>query len=284
MFAILIGCTAPIDIKTDDSPPVIVIYGAVTNEFTHHKIMISRSAPYFDNKPNEGISGAKVAVQSSNNETYTFREHDTIPGMYLSNRKFSAQSGVDYSLSVEVDFDNDGIMDKYEAATTILPPTSVDSLTIEPTTMFGRKNYLLYLHFQDPPEKNHYLVNVIYNDSLLNAKLSRYIISDDKIFDGQAGKMMIFRFYEEQEQETDTEGIREYSVSLYPGDTVITETCTITKEYFDFIDQCQKEQGGEVPIFGGPAANIATNISNGGLGFFTGYCIFRNMVIHKQEN
>ncbi|GHT46046.1 hypothetical protein FACS189440_03230 [Bacteroidia bacterium] len=283
LLALFTACTEPIDINTDDSAPVIVIYGTLTNEYKYQEVMISRSSPYFDDEPNQGISGAQVTVQSSNNDIYHFLEDDSIQGLYYSRNKFSAQIGVDYALSVEVDFDKDGIPDKYEASATVLPAVVPDSLSLDLVEMFGHKNYLLYLYAQDPPEENFYLFRVLHNDSLLTSKISRLIISDDALFPGQYMKGNLYRFDDISNWEADPEENRERSVYLRPGDTIETEISLISKGYFDFISQCQREQSGENPMFGGPASNIETNISNGGVGYFAGYCISRTSIVFEPD-
>ena len=98
LAVLLAGCTEPFDIRTDNSPPVVVIYGELTNELKHQEVNVSRSSPYFDDEPNKGISGAIVTVNA-----FSFTEHDTIPGLYLSDTPFAVDSLVTYSLSVRVE-------------------------------------------------------------------------------------------------------------------------------------------------------------------------------------
>jgi hypothetical protein len=243
--------------------------------------MISRSSPYFADEPNLGISGAKVTIQSSDAEIYSLSEDDSIKGLYYSKHKFSAHDGINYSLSVEVDFDNDGILDKYEASTTIIPSVVIDSLTLDLIEMFGHKNYFLYLHSWALPEESYYLYNVIYNDSLLTHRLSRYIVTDDVLFRGQYMKGNLYRFDDISNWESDTEESRDRTIYLQPGDKIVVKSSVISKEYFDFINQCKEERGGENPMFGGPASNIITNISNGGVGYFSGYCVTRKSIIFE---
>ena len=69
--------------------------------------------------------------------------------------------------------------------------------------------------------------------------------------------------------------MRNQSVYLDSGDKVELQMSRIPKGYFDSVTQCQSEMGGSNPFFGGPPANITTNISNGGVGYFVGYCISR---------
>jgi hypothetical protein len=286
IMMILSACTEPFDIRTDDSPPVIVIYGALTDELKHQVVNISRSSPYFDNEPNRGISGADVTVRSSDNRVYRFQENDSIRGLYYSENKFRVRSETDYSLTVEVDFDNDGILDSYEATTTVLSVPAIDSLTLEPVDLFGHKNYFLYAHLQDPPEKNFYLFKVLLNDSLITGKLTDLVISDDKLFNNQYMKRNIYLFDDDEisEWEMGPEEDRKRPFFLHPGDIVSIEFSFIPQGYFDFINQCNREKNGENPMFGGPASNITTNIGNGGVGFFCGYKISRKNVIFVPKD
>ena len=267
----LLACTELIDIKTSDSPPVVVVYSVLTDELKYQSVMISRSSPYFDSVPNTGISNATVVIQSSAGEWYPFVESDSIAGLYYSKNKFRVKTGLSYSLSVEVE--DKGLKEKYEAFTTVLPAVAADSLTFESLDFFGRRNYILYLHWQDIPEENYYLFHVLCNDSLLTAKLSDYRVSDNTLYKGQYVKGSVYRFSDFSNWEKDSPDDRKHFAYLKPGDTVAVKISLIPKGYFDFIDQCQQEQRGENPMFGGPASNIVTNISNGGLGYFTGYCI-----------
>ncbi|MDR0682742.1 MAG: DUF4249 domain-containing protein [Dysgonamonadaceae bacterium] len=283
LLIFLMACTEPFDIKTTDSPPVIVIYGELTNEFKYQEIKVSRSSPYFDNEPNVGISNAKVTIRSSNNNIYQLEENDSIQGLYHSEHKFGAQTGVSYSLSVEVDFNNDGVTDKYEASTYISPAITPDSLTLEPIELAGNKNYLLYMHFQALPEESYYLFKINHNDSVLTTELSNYLISNDILFRGQYVKGNLYYFNDIANQEKDSEERRRYSAYLQSGDRIEAKIGVISKKYYDFITQCQKEKSGENPMFGGPASNIITNISNGGAGYFTGYHTERANIVFKGE-
>ena len=280
---ILPACTEPITIKTNDSPPVIVIYSELTDEFKHQEIKITRSSPYFDNQPNEGVSQAQVVVSSSEGETFRFLENDSIQGLYLSQNKFGVRSGVSYNLSVTVDFNHDGVPDEYQASTTVLPAVVPDSLSLDSVEIFGHTRYILYAYFQDPPEENYYLFHVFQNDSLLTNQISKYIVSDDALFNGQFVSANVFMFRDVSEWETDSEDERKRSAYLNPGDIVGTEISEIPKGYYDFINQCQREQDGENPMFGGPASNITTNISNGGVGYFVGYCVVRKSIAFQNE-
>ncbi|MDR0799449.1 MAG: DUF4249 domain-containing protein [Dysgonamonadaceae bacterium] len=283
-FVLLAACTEPFTIDTKDSPPVVVIYGELTDEWKLQEVKISCSSPYFDTVPNLGISGAEVMVTSSTNEHYVFTENDTVPGLYQSQEAFAVQSGLRYFLSVTVDFDGDGVLDRYEAETTVLPQIIPDSLSLSSIEMYGHRNYILFMHWQDPPEENYYLFKVLYQDSLLTAKLSRYIISDDAFFNGQYVKGDLYVSDDASNWDNDSEENRKRSVYLHPGDKIEAEISLIPKGYFDFISQCQQEHQTQIPVFSGPPSNITTNLSRGAVGYFVAYRRGKTTLIFEESN
>jgi hypothetical protein len=272
--SLLSSCVEPFDIKTDDSPPVIVIYGFLTDEPNYHSIRVSASSPYFDTSLNKGVSGALVKI-SSDDMLIDFHEIDTVPGMYVTVNRIAGVPGKTYSLSVETDFDNDGIRETYTATSTMLSAVEVDSVQIQSMTMMGQKFYTLNLYAQDTPDEDYYLGRYKINDSVVLSNINRLSPMSDAALNGQyINGLMIQGFRDESEREkleSEDDENRYTRVYLSPGDTVTFSLSRIERGYYDFIVQCQNEMNGENPFFGGPASNITTNISNGGLGYFTTY-------------
>ncbi|MDR1763556.1 MAG: DUF4249 domain-containing protein [Dysgonamonadaceae bacterium] len=286
VIAFLTGfsCTERIDLPTKDSPPVIVVYGLISDDSDYQGISVSRSSPYFDDLPNEGVSGAEVMVSTSDGRQINFTENDSIKGFYFFNRRFDVTGDTEYSLSVKTDFDGDGSLDVYEAKTEALTTQQGDSLTLEVMDMFGTTSYLLHLYLTDTEGDDYYLFNVFCNDSLLNGSISSAVVTDDKMFPNQQIRLNLYHFGDYLTKDDNPDYMQENMVYIKSGDTLEVRFCRITKEYFDFITQCQNEKGGENPLFGGPASNITTNIGNGGVGFFA-VCKFQKMKIKfiKQE-
>ena len=77
-----VSCTERIDIKTDDAPPRLVIYGYISTDTTQHSIQITRSAGYFTTESPEGLSHAIVTISDSNGNIISLTENDTVPGLY----------------------------------------------------------------------------------------------------------------------------------------------------------------------------------------------------------
>jgi hypothetical protein len=273
LAAAVYSCTAPFDIDTRDSEPVIVIYGCLSDEDRHQQVRITRSSPYFDGRENEVVANANVRIKDSEGHDYIFPYGKN--GSYRSDVRFRARPGLTYRLTVEVDFDGDGTDETYEAETTVHPPLTVDSITVKPVDIMGFRHYSLNIYAQDPPDANNfYLFRFFINDSISNSRISDYIVADDEFFNGSYLENTIYYF----EDVTDENVVRKnegndhiYMVS--PGDRIRLQTLNIEEGYYKFLNECNSEMRGENPMFGGPPSNITTNISNGGVGFFTAYCI-----------
>ena len=268
------SCTAPIDINTRNSAPVIVIYGCLTDVFTYQYIRLTASSPFFDDVPNPAITDAKVSVRTSTGREYNFAgEKD---GYYVSSRRFSAIPGVTYYLTVEVDFDKDGITDVYEAETTALPIVPIDSIDITALSIMGFSCFSLNIYMQEPVEtENYYLFKFFINDSISNDLVSEFIISNDRMFNGEYLNGVNITYFDDYSDPKVVELNRnnENALMVYPGDRLQLQILNIEKGYYHFISECRREKYGENPFFGGPPSNISTNLSDGAIGYFTSFCI-----------
>ena len=275
MAAILFfSCTAPFDIRTRDSKPVIVIYGCLTNEYMNQYIRITRSAPYFEDAESQIVENAKVKVVSSVGREYTFLRD--VKGYYVSQRRFAVVQGVTYHLSVEIDDD------LYEAETTTLPVVPVDSISVKMINIMGYNHYSLQIYMQEPPEtENYYLFKYIINDSITNDRISELIMSNDLAFNGEYIYGANITYFEDatNSRSQDRNKENEHRTYVSQGDYVRLQVLNIEKGYYYFIRDCMREKYGENPFFGGPPSNIQTNLSNGAVGYFTSYCIHENTTV-----
>lgn len=273
LMTVFFSCTAPIDISTRDSEPVIVIYGCLTDENNYQLVRVTGSSPYFDDNENISVSDANVRIKDSEGNDYVLEYANN--GYYASPVKFGARPGITYYLTVEVDFNEDGEVELYESETTIPPLMTLDSVAVRPLSIMGYRHFLLNIYAQDPPDAdNYYLFRFFINDSISNNKISQFIVSDDEFFKGeymQGINICYFEDFTDANVTDKNEGDNVYMVS--PGDRIRLRTMNIEKGYYEFINQCTSEMYGENPMFGGPPSNIITNISNGAAGFFTGYCM-----------
>jgi hypothetical protein len=105
-------------------------------------------------------------------------------------------------------------------------------------------------------------------------KISKYIAFNDVSLDGQYVKnLSVWNFNDIQDKSKFSDDDAKDMVFLTSGDSMVVEFSNISKAYFDFIDDCTHQKNGSNPMFGGPPANISTNISNGARGFFTAYAV-----------
>jgi hypothetical protein len=211
------------------------------------------------------VSGADVKVESSSGEVFILAEDPAHPGRYQTPDDTAAIPGTTYTLTVKVN--NNGVQELYSAISTMPAAMTLDFIRIKSVTQMGRKSYSLSIYAQDPPEEDYYLGIYQINDSLFD-KISKYTLMDDKRFNGQYLDGWQFK----QFGAVDEDGEDDDPTHLKQGDAVTLYFSRVEKGYYDFIHQCRNEMNGESP-FSGPAANITTNISGGGAGYFTAYAV-----------
>ena len=264
----LYGCTETIELDTNDAKPVIVIYGVLTDVPSYQEIQISSSTGYFDNKPNPRISDAIVSITSEEGTEYVLQEVDTVPGLYRTSVLMSGIPGKTYTLEVKTDFDGDGTGETYSAEAKMEEKVILDSILITTPDMMGFEFYSINLYAQDIADKSYYFARYQVNDSVYN-KISTYIVFDDMGIENQyTNGASIGYFPDIKEKDRYTEEDAKHMTFIKPGDTVRLQLCSISKGYYNFLLQCQKEIAGENPFFGGPLSNVATNLSNGAIGYF----------------
>ena len=267
-----ISCTEPFDIETNNSPPVIAIYGTFTNDTTHHFVQVSISSPYFDTAQNPRVSGAEVSV-SFGDRVLSYIEIDSTPGVYRTVDSIAGTPGTTYTLRVKTDFNGDGTVDTYEAVSTMPELCAPDSIQVRNLNLMGRHVHAVHLYVQDSPAKDFYLIRYKINDSVIYNRISRYTITDDLGFNGEyINGIMINTFNDisekQKHEEEDRDNPGRERVYLQSGDTLSFAFSKIEQGYFDFIQQCKRERNGENPFFGGPPSNIITNLTNGAVGYF----------------
>ena len=245
------SCTERIDIKTDDAPPRLVIYGYITTDTI--LIRITRSAGYFSTESPEGVSHATVTISHSEG-VIPLVENDTVPGLYQSAGNVYGEEGKTYTLDVKLDFDGDQVIEHYRASAYLKPINQIDSVGLQASRLFPNMVEVL-LYAQDlPGEKNYYTIFVAINDSVVNSKISRFFVMDNEMFRGQYINGVAC-YYLSQDPD------REYrNEILNVGDKVTLNINAISKEYATFISNVQSEIRGSIPIFGGPPANVPTNV------------------------
>lgn len=272
---LFVSCTEQIEIETRSSDPVIVINGCITDQSEYQKVYISSSAPYFQNAHNTKISNAIVSVISSQKEVWEFFEDPLEKGTYVSTEKVGGIIGEEYTLNVEYDFDKDGAVEQYSAKTIMQSRFVPDSIKVNHINKMGKYLYTVNLYGQEPIGKDYYCSRCYVNDSLISSKITRYWTFDDKMYEGEyLDGLLVYYLVDKEERDkyTDDEAYKLTFVGV--GDKISIEMIKIERGYYNFLNQCREGENGE-SIFGGSPANIISNISNGGVGFFTAFSLYK---------
>ncbi len=263
-FLFFYGCTERIEVELESTYDRLVVEGSITTETKAHKVRLTRTGDYFQNRPAEGISAAVVTVDDGT-ETIVLDELQQEPGSYVTPDDYTGIPGRTYTLNIgNVDIDNDDQVETYDAACTLFPVSPIDSIDFEYNDVWDIWKVLLFA--QEPPETEDYYAFRLYRNSvLISDTISEIRTAEDRFFNGSyTNGVWVHWFDEEKEDEV-----------LVNGDLITLEMNGISKGYFDFINQVQEETEGQNPMFSGAPANIKGNISNGALGFFTAYSIAR---------
>lgn len=263
--ALLIGlfaqsCTEEIDLELNDAQPRLVVDGKLTSDTTEHLIILTKTTSYFYDEQAPVISGADLSITDGTN-TYQLIENPVGSGKYFTQPGMFGQAGKTYTLNIKnVDIDGDGKNEEYQAVETMKNVFYIDSARAEYANIFGMSGYRIFGFAQEPPTVgDYYMWNYYINGELRSDTLNKVVFNSDELVNGNYMYNLEMAFI--------TDG--------QPGDTLTIETMAITKEYYDFIISFFIETQWSGGGFGGPPANINTNISNGALGYFNAGAVSR---------
>lgn len=253
----LVQCTEKIDIKLDTNQPRLVVEGMITNEDTLQTIRLSTTTDYSFKQVAPAVSQAKVTI---NNETsiVTLIEKPVNSGIYVTPANYIGIPGKKYTLNIELKSALNG--QTVYSASEIMPNSyKPDSLKMVYHADWGKKGYFeSQVYLQDPPEVNFYSFRGFRNDSIVTDTLSKVDIYNDKFFNNKYIRGLTTTYWDQELK----------SQKIKVGDKITIQVGSITKEYCTFLEDIKTEVEPKNPLFGGPAANVSTNISNGGFGFF----------------
>jgi hypothetical protein len=250
-IVILSSCTETIELELDDSFTRLVVDGQISTDTTAHQIKLSKSASYFSNAAPPAVSGAEVLLDDGN-KFVSLTESPLGSGNYYTPNDYFGQPGNTYNLNINL-AEVVGEASNFQAVSTMANTAyRLDSISLEYRQPFGFWMVMLYAY--DPPTTDYYKLDALRNGVILTDTASRTSISDDRLFNGNNTNGLTVMFLYEDE------------VKL--GDTITLLMSAINKDYFDFLTELRNESGFSNPLFGGPPANISSNIKDGGLGFF----------------
>ena len=267
---LLSGCTERIDIDLGTTYTRFVVDGVITSDSMAHYVKLSKSIDYYSETAVPGVSDATVTIDDGF-ETILLEESDSVPGLYLTPDDYFGVPGRTYELNIELQEAINGET-SYSASSLLNPVAPVDSIDVVYKEEW--EAWELQLYATDPTSVNFYMFDVYKNDTLLTDTINEVGISDDKYFNGNfTYGAPVYYFIKDNPDEV-----------VHPGDTIILRMAGITSEYYTFVVDVMNETFEfRNPLFSGPPANISTNISNGGMGFFTAYAVSYAKMVYEDE-
>jgi len=266
---ILSSCTEKIDIDLGTTYTRFVVDGAVTTDTMKHKVLLSTSIDYYSQTDVPAVSNAVVTLDDGIT-AITLEENDSIPGMYETPEDYYGVPGRTYSLNIELAEAING-QTTYSASSYLNEVAPIDSIKVEYKEEW--EAWELQIYAWDPSTVNFYMFDVYKNGVWITDTINEVGISDDKYFNGNfTYGAAVYYFIENNPDEI-----------VNTGDTIVLRMAGITEEYYHFVyDVMMETFEYRNPLFSGPPANISTNISNGGMGFFTAYAVSYATTVYEE--
>lgn len=254
---LLVTCEKSRDWELESlAEPTLVIEAILTNQDTVQEIRLTQS--YVDlNGEAPPITNAVVSVEA-NDVTYAFATDPQRPGYYLSQVPFMVVSQLNYKL--RVDWEGNA----YTASSRLSEVTPIPAVSFAP---FGNTDSLLQLSSIIPPYDND--------------QQSMYEITADwshmNTAEPNRAKFFLYTFSEVHVSQF-VPPARE-KVSFPVGSKVTIVKYGLNHDFAAYLHARAIETDWNSNFFYGTAENPPTNISNGGLGFFSTCAILRETVI-----
>ncbi|MEI6821137.1 MAG: DUF4249 domain-containing protein [Bacteroidota bacterium] len=269
---LMYGCTENMDIKLDSTYTRLIVDASISTDTTIHKVMLSKTASYFDSSNPLPVTGAVITIDDGIN-TFPLTENNLTPGLYETTPNVYGVVGKTYNLTIKnVDINNDGVTETYNASSTINYVTKIDSIQAPyKGNNPDRMSYQILLFAQDPPTQDYYMFEIYKNGVLQTDTLREVRFSDDALFNGNYVYGLPVGSLRD----------RKGAEQGHPGDVVTVEMRSITKDYYNFLTGALLATSPQIPLFSGPPANVKGNINNGAFGFFAAYSSSRASCVLK---
>lgn len=270
------SCEEEIDVQTNEAAPAIVIDAHFTSDTTSQVVHLLRTTSMdYDGAP-VPVSNAKVIVYD-NSDTFEFKESVQKPGWYYSDPNVYGIPGRVYHLKItDVDVNGDNLTETYTAYSVMPRMVPIDSIQVVDTTNIFFEGWMVSAFCQEPePEGDCYMFDIYRNDTLLTDTFPEKEVQFDYAFNGNYLNGAVVGFLNKERQ---GDWLRE-------NDTITFKCLSISKDYATFFYEFRQQYYGSNPLFGGPLANISTNIEpkQGAMGFFAVYPVYKvSKVYHKK--
>jgi len=250
----LVACTEEIDFDlNDDGFDRLVVEGFFTDQAKAHQIKLSRTTSYFDEEEVPVVSGAQVRISNTLGE-WTLTEDPPGSGLYYTPSDAAGTVGYDHTLSIEIDGES------YKATDHMNPTAVVDSAAVEWVPVEGEEDFNGYWAVnmwttERAGTEDFYRWRTLINGVTDGDTIAFSSYTNDIGFDGAVLEGFT------------VEGFSEDAMQI--GDTISVEQHGISEAYYLMLQGTFEQTEVQGGLFDPPPANIPTNVSNGGLGFFS---------------
>jgi len=253
-LAVFTACEETIELDPDQTEPVTVIEGTITNREQYHFIRVTQTIDFYAEGQPTPVTNALVRVTDNEGNVFDY-EHNPAGeeggnGYYVSSTPFAGEIGRSYSLSVSFD----GL--EYEASDELLPVTAIDSLEVElDEDEFADPEdpeyyYEVLFYAKEPQDReDYYLFKFYRNDSLILDSETDIYIADDEVLAEEINGIPTAGFYK-------------------LGDVAVVEMYSISHNAFLYYNDLLNLLNSDGGMFSPPPVNPRNNISNGAMGFF----------------
>ncbi len=243
---LLSSCEKVIDVELDAADQQIVIEAQLKQGNSSFSVIISQTAPYFENQAPNRINNATVMLSDDKGGSQAI----PLLGNGVYNAMVTAEAGTTYQLSVEIDGQF------YEASSYLPEPIPIEEIFTEfqPARAVLDEGYLVYFRFNDPAGENNYYRALHYLNGQAQLEGSDLQVLDDNLNDGDNARFPLFQQI------------------FNSGDSVTVELMHFDEASFEYFNSLGDIIGGGGPG-GGSAApgNPNSNWSGGILGYFSAF-------------
>ena len=233
----------------------IVVEAILTNEHHRHRVRITH--PFADpNQQAEPISDATVSIRL-NNQTYALLELPNHPGIYITPTILNDSIGNTYHLQIDYRGKT------YEATDQMQPVNTFGKFTFTPVPDTDS------MIIKNPPPLINEFEQAMYEINIDWSHLSNTGKTQTKIFFYTFNTIDVGQIFSPPKEHI-----------LFPrGSHVLVKKYSLSTEYASYLRALVAESQWQGGLFEESKDNLPTNISNGGLGFFSTCAILTDSLI-----
>ncbi|WP_109831866.1 DUF4249 domain-containing protein [Reichenbachiella versicolor] len=254
-----------IDLDLNAEDPKLAVEGWITDLDEPQFIILSLTVNYLGDQDPNYVSGAQVTL-SDEVESFTMEERNK--GHYFLPSDWEPRIGDTYSLEITYEGQTYRATEKMRACPELqdldYKEDDFDEL-FEDNEVFPQ-SYSVSFSFQDPPGigEGYYVCDYVSGTDERDFFIN-WGYTNDEFFDGDFVEDVSATFID---------------YPLFIGDTAIVEMFAVSTEASKYLGEIENELFGNGP-FDSPPANVMTNISNGGVGYFMIGAVQRDTIVLK---